>query len=352
MGLFSIANCRIAGASACVPVNVVNNADYEYLAPSEREMLIKTTGVAHRRVADATTTSADLALQSAQHLMQSMQWNASDIDLLVLVTQTGDYLMPATSRLLQHRLGCPKHCITLDVNSGCSGFVDGLAVASALVSSACFKKALLLTAEIPSRYASPTDKSTFPLFGDAAAAVALTSDKDAAPLFFNLQTDGSAYEAIMIPDGGMRSPVHPVDSFRLNTFAPGIERNRLQLALDGIKVFNFSLREVAPNIRDLFSFAGKELTDADHYVFHQANMLIIDSVRKKLGLEKELFPISIDRYGNTSSASIPLTMVSELSHELSSKKQQLLFSGFGVGLAWGSCLAETSHIFVPELLEV
>lgn len=352
MGLFSVANCRITGVSACVPVNVVRNADYDFLGPAERDMLVKTTGVACRRVADTHTTSSDLALQSARHLLHSLKWDASEIDLLILVTQTGDYLMPATSRILQHKLGCPKSCIALDINSGCSGFVDGLAVASALVSSAGFGKALLLTAEVPSRYTSPTDRSTFPLFGDAAAAVALTADKTAPPLFFHLQTDGSGYDAIMIPDGGMRSPIHPSESFRINTMVPGIERNRLQLALDGIKVFNFSLREVAPNIRDLFSFAGKELADADHFVFHQANLLIIDSVRKKLGLEKERFPISIDRYGNTSSASIPLTMVTELSHELSSKKLQLLFSGFGVGLAWGSCLAETSHIFVPELLEV
>jgi 3-oxoacyl-[acyl-carrier-protein] synthase III len=352
MGLFSIANCRLAGVSACAPLNTYNNADYEHLSVAEREMLIKTTGVARRRIAQEGTTSADLAYRSALHLLQTLHWEPSEVELLLLVTQTGDYLMPATSRVLQHRLGLSRHCMTIDINSGCSGFVDGLATAAALVSASGMKKALLLTAEVPSRYTSPQDKSTFPLFGDAAAAIAIEFDAVAPLLFFNLQTDGSGFDAIMIPDGGMRSPVHPTTSFLMQEIAPGIERNRLQLALDGIKVFNFSLREVAPNIRELFRYAGKDLNQADFFIFHQANLLIIDSVRKKLGLEKERFPISLDRFGNTSSASIPLTLVTELAEAIRNGRKQLLFAGFGVGLAWGSCLAEVNQVCVPDLLEV
>jgi 3-oxoacyl-[acyl-carrier-protein] synthase-3 len=352
MGLFSIANCRLAGVSACVPINAYENAEYEYLSASDRELLIKTTGVARRRIAREGTTSSDLALSPALQLIQSLRWEPADVELMVLVTQTGDYLMPATSRILQHKLGLSRNCMTIDINSGCSGFVDGLATASSLISATGMRKALLLTAEVPSRYTSPRDKSTFPLFGDAAAALALEYDVSAPPLYFNIQTDGSGFDAIMIPDGGMRSPVNSSASFQTHVIVPGIERNRLQLALDGIKVFNFSLREVAPNIRDLFRYAGKDLSEADYFVFHQANLLIIDSVRKKLGLEKDRFPVSLNRFGNTSSASIPLTLVTELAEAIRNGRKQLLFTGFGVGLAWGSCIAEINQMCVPDLLEI
>lgn len=352
MGLFSIKGCRISGLSACVPSSIRYNAEYDWISPAERESLIKTTGVEQCRVAGIGTTSVDLAFASANHLINSLGWKPEDIQLLVLVTQTGDYLMPASSNILQDRLGLSKDCMAIDINSGCSGYINGLAVASSLVSSGRIAKALLLTAEIPSRNTSPTDKSTYPLFGDAAAATAMEYDADSAQLWFNIQSDGKGYDAIMIPDGGMRNPVDPDKSFVMQRLAPGIERNNLHLGLDGIKVFNFSLREVVPNIRALIHAAGIEQQDIDYYVLHQANKLIIDSIRKKLGESPERFPLSIKHFGNTSSASIPLTMVTEMREKLTTYPKRLLLSGFGVGLSWGSCLQETDSLCIPELLEI
>ncbi|MDP3462851.1 MAG: ketoacyl-ACP synthase III [Bacteroidales bacterium] len=352
MGLFSIKGCRISGLSACVPSGVRYNAEYEWISPAERESLIKTTGVEQCRVAGAGTTSVDLAFASANQLINALGWKTSDIQLLVLVTQTGDYLMPASSNILQDRLGLPKDCMAIDINSGCSGYINGLAVASALVSSGKISKALLLTAEIPSRNTSPTDKSTFPLFGDAAAATALEYDAESAGLWFNIQSDGKGYDTIMIPDGGMRNPVNQAQSFAMLQSAPGIVRNRLHLALDGMKVFNFSLREVIPNIRSLLLAAGIEQQQIDYFVLHQANKLIIDSIRKKMGETPEKFPLSIKHFGNTSSASIPLTMVTEMRGKLTTQPHRLVLSGFGVGLSWGSCVQETDSLCIPELLEI
>jgi len=351
MGLFSIANCRIAGLAASVPKQVMHNADYDWISPEERGALIKATGVVSRRIASHDTTAVDLARHAAEQLLAALGWERSSVGLLVLVTQTADYLMPASSNILQHKLGLSKNCMAIDVNSGCSGYINGLAVAAGMVSAGSTGRALLLNAEIPSRNTSARDKSTYPLFGDAASATALVFDQHAKPMSFNIQSDGSGYDAIMIRDGGMRNPVTAETSFQLNHIAPGIERNNLQLALDGIKVFNFSMREVSANMRTLLN-AGNEMQQPDFFVLHQANKLIIDSIRKKMGENADKFPVSIDRFGNTSSASIPLTMVTELSEVLKSTPCHLLLSGFGVGLAWGSCLVHTDQLIIPTLHEV
>jgi 3-oxoacyl-[acyl-carrier-protein] synthase-3 len=211
-------------------------------------------------------------------------------------------------------------------------------------------KGLLLAGDISSLNTSYRDKSTYPLFGDAGTATALELSETTAPMHFNLQGDGSGYDAIIIPDGGIRNGLSR-SSFTYKKQGKGIYRNNLQVALDGMKVFNFSLREVVPNVKELLNYTHLSIDSVDYLVFHQANKLINESLRKMLKVDTSKVPSSIRRYGNTSSASIPLTMVSELAGKLTSERLTFLLSAFGIGLSWGSVLLETERISCPEVME-
>ena len=169
---------------------------------------------------------------------------------------------------------------------------------------------------------------------------------------FNLQSDGANYDAIIIPDGGLRKFISQ-DSFIVRDFGPGQRRNSIQVALNGEKVFHFSMREVAPNIRKLVEEELQEsLDDYDYYILHQANLLMNNSIRRKLKLGKEKFPISLNKYGNTSSASIPLTIVSQLHDVLQTGAKDLICCGFGVGLSWGSMNMHLEDAVISDLIEI
>jgi 3-oxoacyl-[acyl-carrier-protein] synthase-3 len=217
--------------------------------------------------------------------------------------------------------------------------------------TAGIRKGLLMVGDVSTQTTSLHDKSTFPLFGDAGTVTALELDPSAPPMAFNLQTDGKGYQAIIIPDGGIRNLVTQ-DSFTEEKFGDGIERNRLHIALDGMAVFQFSLREVPPNIRALLDYAGKSPEDIDFFILHQANKLMNESIRKKLGIPAEKCPYSMNEYGNTSSASVPLTINHAIRKEMENRKVSMVLSGFGVGLSWGSVYVETDRITCPEIIEL
>jgi 3-oxoacyl-[acyl-carrier-protein] synthase-3 len=350
MAVFKIPDIRIAGLSAIVPKNEISNLDYKWISEKERELLIKATGIEKRRAVVGLVATSDLCMVAAEKLISELKWDKNEIDILIFVSQSRDYLIPSTSTIIQDRLGLPKTCVAMDINMGCSGYVYGMSVISSLMKTSGIKKGLLLAGDITTLNASYRDKSTYPLFGDAASVTALEYSENCGDFKFNLQTDGAGHKAIMIPDGGLRNFVN-ADSLKFKKYSKGVIRKRIQLALDGIEVFNFSLREVSPNIKTLIEANNDNIESFDYYVFHQANMLINESIRKRLKLPREKVPYTLAKYGNTSSGSIPLTMVSELRDELISRKVKLLLSGFGVGLSWGSVILNTEKIIVPELIE-
>lgn len=349
MALFTVNNVKITGLSACVPKYEESNWDYDALTEIEKKILIKTTGIEKRRIAQNGVTTSDLCFKSAKALIEKLKWNSDEIELIIFVSQSPDYYLPATSIILQNRLGLPKTALAFDINLGCSGYVYGLSVISSLISSSKIKKALLLAGDVSSFSINKNDKSTFPLFGDAGSATALQY-QEGEQMHFNLQSDGSGYEAIIIPDGGLRNPLNS-ESFQEQQIDKGIKRSNCNLKLEGTDIFNFSLREVAPNIINLLSFANKELSSFNYFVMHQANKLMNESIRKKLNIEAEKVPYSINKYGNTSSASIPLTIVSELREDLINGNHSLILSGFGVGLSWASVLINTENLIFTEVLE-
>ena len=350
MALLSVPAVRVAGLSAAVPRNRVNNADYGWISKKERESLIKNIGVETRRVAEKGVTTADLCVPAAEKLIGELGWDRKEIELLVFVSQSRDYLVPTTACIVQDRLGLSHNCMAYDVGLGCSGYVYGLSLTASMMQTGIIRKALLMVGDISTLTTSYRDKSTYPLFGDAGTVTALEYVPGAPSMEFNLQTDGSGYDALIIRDGGARHEMSR-KSFDFKQYGKGIHRSRLHLELNGIEVFNFSLREVVPNINTLLKHANRTLADVDFVVFHQANRLINETLRKMLRLEKEKVPYSIRDYGNTSGASVPLTMVTELSEQLRGGRVRFMLTAFGVGLSWGSVLLETDRIVCPPLIE-
>jgi 3-oxoacyl-[acyl-carrier-protein] synthase-3 len=350
MAVFTVPNVKLSGLSACVPNQFQDNREMELLGETERELFIKTVGIRYRRVAPAGITASDLCKAAAEKLLDSLCWKREEVSVLIFITQTPDYLIPNTSSLLQEKLKLSKTCIAFDVNLGCSGYVYGLSIIGSLLQNMPNGKALLLVGDISTQTISMQDKSTAPLFSDAGTATAFEFSLN-SQIHFNLQTDGCEFDDIIIPDGGFRSRVSK-KSFEMKEHGKGILRNDLQMKLDGLKIFNFALREIAPNINSLFAEKKIEKNEVDYFVFHQANLLMLESVRKKLQIEAERVPYSLHHYGNTSSASVPMTMVTQLRQQLIADKQKLLLSGFGVGLSWGSAYLETEKIICPELIEI
>lgn len=351
MALFSVSKVAIKGLSACVPSFECDNMDYQFISVKERELLIKTVGVQKRRVARKGVTTADLCFRAAKKLMSDLDWKKEEIDILIFIAQARDYCLPATGIILQDRLGLSKKCMAFDVGLGCSGYVYGLSIAAGLLNSFRLKKALLLVGDVSTSSISYRDKSAYPLFGDAGTATALEFDENANPMHFNMHSDGSGYEAIYIPHSGVRRMVDK-SSLQIKKIGPGIFRNKIHLILDGVKVFNFATMEVPPNVNELLASQNKTVDDIDQFVFHQANLLMNEVIRKKLKIPKEKHPYSLPVFGNTSSASIPLTMITQLRQDIIEKKMKFLISGFGVGLSWGSAILETDKIVCSELIEV
>ncbi|GIV28399.1 MAG: hypothetical protein KatS3mg027_2213 [Bacteroidia bacterium] len=225
MALFRLNNCSIRGIAAAVPKNKAFTKDYDYISEQERQMFIKTVGIEERRVAPSHLTSADLCFHSAEKILNELKWDKNSIDALIFITQSPDYFIPASSIILQHRLGLSKNTIAFDINLGCSGYVYGLFVVGCMIQTGQIKRAILLAGDKSTLSTCYKDKSTYPLFGDAGSATAVEFDVNASPIFFHLQTDGSGEDAIKIPHGGSRYHIQP-DTFDEVEIEPGIIRSK------------------------------------------------------------------------------------------------------------------------------
>lgn len=348
MAFLEFKNVRIAGISAGVPKQIFSN-----LHPDESdsiskeytpEAFVQTTGVKERRVSDTLTTS-DLCYVAAEKLIEELQWDKKDINALIFVSQTADYFLPATSCILQDRLGLSKECYASDSSLGCSGWVYGLSQLASLMSTGEIRKALLLVGDAKKRIEASHD----PLFGHAGTVTALEFAEGASGFKFHFGTDGSGYDAIIIPDGGSRNQV-TLNSFKKEEIE-GKDMNRLQTRMKGMDVFSFGISTAPKSIKKLAEHYGFDYQDADYFVFHQANMKMNNMIVKKLKLDPEKVPSCMYEFGNTSSASIPLTIVTQLKGKFEDKPTKFICCGFGVGLSWGTVEFETENIVVSELVE-
>ena len=333
MAFLEVKNVEIVGVSACVPKEKEDNCQI-YPKWGDYDNFISSTGIKSHRVAPSNVTTCDLCYESAKKLITELQWNKDEIDALIFVSQTHDYVLPATSCILQEKLELSQNCYTLDVSLGCSGWVYGLSVITSLMQNGTIKKGLLLVGDTISKLCSKEDKSTYPLFGDAGSATALVYNQNASPFYFNLHTDGTGYNSIIVKDGGYRNPVSE-SSLRSEFVSEGIERNSLNLELDGMNVFSFGITKVPKCINELVEHFNLDKEKTDLFVFHQANKFMNEKICKKLKLDEEKTPLSLDEFANTSCASIPLTLVSRCQENLKNTSQSIIACGFGVGLSWG-----------------
>ena len=350
MAIFSVNNVQIKGIAACVPVREESNKDYDWITEEERALFIKTTGVLTRRISAAQSLASDMCQASAKKILEEANCDPADVGLIIFVSQSKDYILPSSAIILQDRLGLPRTALAFDVPLGCSGYVYGLSIAASLMNGTGIKKALMLAGDTSSLSLTPRDKSAYPLFGDAGSATLLEYN-EGSTMHFNLQSDGNNHEAIIIPHGGSRNPITPESEIEIE-MEKGVIRKKKNLWLNGFDIFNFSVKEVPPNVSQLLAAYNYTVADMDYFIMHQANLLMNETIRKKLKFPPEKVPYSIRQYGNTSSASIPLTMLACLQNELSTRKNKLLLSGFGVGLSWGSAILDTENLILPGIIEL
>jgi len=344
MAFFEFKNVRIAGMSAGVPKKIINNLELEGLSKDyDAAAFVEMTGIKERRVDDLTTS--DLCLAAAEELISDLKWDKQEIDALIFVSQTTDYFLPATACILQDKLGLTKSCYAEDVVLGCSGWVYGLSNVVSLMSCGSIKKALLLAGDAK-RHAESND----PLFGFAGTATALEYSEGAGGFQFNFGTDGSGYDAIIIPDGGSRNQINE-KSFEVEEI-DGKKYNRLQTRMKGMDVFSFGISTAPKSVKSLAEKFGFDYLSYDYFVFHQANMKMNNMIVKKLKLDTEKVPACMYNFGNTSSASIPLTIVTQLKGKFEDKPTKFICCGFGVGLSWGTVAFETKDIVISYLVEL
>lgn len=344
MAFLEFKDMRIAGFSAGVPKYIAVNdtvASKDYAAAD----FVATTGVKERRIGDFTTS--DLCYEAAERLLSDLQWRKEEVGALIFVSQTADYILPATACILQDRLGLSKECYALDVALGCSGWVYGLSVIAGLLSKEGITKALLLAGDAKKRAQGASD----PLFGHAGTVTAVEYSEGAAGFKFHVGTDGNGFDAIITPDGGSRNQFTE-DSLKLIQDSDGVTRHRLQTVMKGMDVFAFGITTVPKTVKKLLEKHQISIDSIDYFVFHQANKMMNEKIRKKLKLSEEKVPYCMHEFGNTSSASIPLTIVTQIANETRNKSLNFLACGFGVGLSWATVLFDTNHAIVSDLVEL
>lgn len=351
MSSLTVKHVRIAGIAACVPKNVEENFGLSiFKDEQEARRVISSTGIKRRHIVDKDTTASDLAFFASEHLIKSLGWEKESIDILMFVSQTRDYIAPQTACILQHRIGLSQGCCAFDVPLGCSGFVHGMSILGSMVSQGGLKRALLINAETNSRNRSSKDRTVKPLFGDAATVTALEYDNSwEFPMNFVYGVDGSGYNAIWTKYGGMRYPT-TVESLQEVEVEDGVVRKGTDMVVNGMDVFSFAIKRPAQSLRELISTFRISIEEIDLLLLHQANLFIDEKIRKSINFPVEKVPYCIEEFGNVTSASIPLTMVTQCSSELANRVNHCIACGFGVGLEWASMEFWAGILICPDIL--
>lgn len=340
-----ISNVRIAAVASYLPPSIMEMSSLsDEFGEKEVANIIKATGVERVRVADATETSSDLCQRAAEHLIKKENLNKEEIDGLVFVSQTSDYILPATSICLQNRLGLSKDTVCIDIHYGCSGYIYGIFQAALWIQSGACKKVLVLAGDTTSRMINPKDKSLRMLFGDCGSASLVT--EGSTLMGFSINSDGSGADSLIVPAGGFRQPITEETS-QLKLDEDNNWRTDNDLYMDGMAIFNFAIANVHEQVNSLLEKMKWQKEKVGLFALHQSNNFIGNYVRKKLKVSEDLVPMNVTNYGNTGPASLPLLLsdVCPGNYDLN----KVIMCGFGVGLSWGSIatsLSET-HFYEP-----
>ena len=311
----------ISGLGAHVPERVVTNDELAQLVDTSDEWIVERTGIRERRIAAESEALSDLALPAVRDALSQARLTGAEIDLLIVATVTPDMTFPSTSAILADRLGAST-AAAYDLSAGCTGFMYAIAQAYGMLVGGLAQRALVVGGDVLSRILDWTDRSTVVLFGDGAGAVVLEQSPEPGFLAFELGADGAGGEHLWLPGSGSR------------VFADG---DRL-VKMNGREVFKFATRVLVSSAEAVLERCGADVGEVDVYVPHQANVRIIDHATKKLGIPSERVVINVDRYGNTSSGSIPLALAEAQQEGRLRPGSLVLMTGMGAGLTWGSAL--------------
>ena len=352
MAIIKFNNIGITAMAGAVPSTIIDNLKYTAFFPEEQvKEVVDKVGIYERRFADKNTCSSDLCFAAAQKLIFDNKVDRSEIDLLVFISQTPDYRMPATSITLQHRLGLNNNCVAFDINLGCSAFIYGMSVVFSMMQTGAFRKALILDGETRSKVYSPRDRRSAFIFGDGGIAAIVERNNKFGESYMSLNSDGSRADLIMIKAGGYRHPSTPETLKEKVVDEYGNMRSEEQGYMRGGDVFTFVIREIPRDIKKTLATANISIDQLDFIVFHQANNFINSFIAKKMKLDVTKIPHTIEKYGNTSSVSVPLTIVSELKNKLVGEKT-LLLSAFGVGMTWATAIIPFVDTKISDIVEV
>ena len=316
----------IIGVGSAVPERVLTNYDLEKMVDTSDEWIRTMTGIVERRIAAEGEGTSDYAIRAGRIAIENAGLKPEDIDLIILATFTGDTPLPATACIVQDSLGC-KNAPAFDLAAGCSGFVYGLATADAFVRSGHYERILVIGADLLSRVTNWTDRSTCVLFGDGAgAAVVATVGEDEGFMAFDLGSEGSGAKSLCIPAGGSRHPYTPED----------LAAHRDKIYMDGREVFKFAVKIQGEATERVVAKCGLTTRDIDLVVPHQANIRIIESAVNRLGLPMDKFFVNLQKYGNTSAASIPIALDEAVAEGRIKRGDIVVTVGFGAGLTWAA----------------
>jgi len=346
-----ISNVAIRGVVCMVPGKPRKVEEFGGAFDAEEVQKIKNT-VGLRQVyrVPPGQTAGDLCNEAANALLDDLGWDRNSVDGLIMVTQFPDYICPATACVAHGKLGLSVSAFAYDVNLGCSGYVYGLWMASQAVASGTAKRVLLLAGDTSSQVLSPEDKSVAMLFGDAGTATALEFDTSASVMSYMLGTDGTGYENLIVPAGGFRQRP-TAEAFVRTKGNDGGVRSPMEIYMDGLAIFNFTLQRVGPLVRDTLELHGWETEQVDGFLFHQANGFMLTTLAKKMKLPIDRVPLNIGKYGNTSMSSIPLLLADDFSERLrESTPQNLLLAAFGIGYSWAAMATTLSRLTSAKVI--
>ena len=316
----------ITGLGCHVPERVVTNDELATLVDTSDEWIIERTGIRERRIAADDEALTDICMPAARRALEMAGAEPASIDLLIVATVTPDMAFPSSAAILADKLGMPD-AAAYDLSAGCTGFVYAIAQAHGMLAAGLAKRALVVGADVLSKILDWTDRSTLVLFGDGAGAVVMEQVEEGGFLGFELGADGGGGASLWLPGSGSRKFDDPDGLVKMN----------------GREVFKFATRIMVTSADAILDECGKTVDDIDVYVPHQANVRIIDHAVKKLGVPQEKTVINVDRYGNTSSGSIPLALADAADDGRLEPGKLVLLTGMGAGLTWGSALIEWTH---------
>lgn len=343
-GNLIVSHVSIKGIVSCVPPEIKENHQFgEFFSNSEVDAVCKFTGVRERRIASENVSTGDLGLRASQTLLKTLDWRPDSIDALIFLSQTPDFLFPPTALRLHGHLGCKNECVAFDVNLGCSGYPYALFIGAKLLDGMNIKRALVVVGDTISKVVDEADRATALLFGDAATATALEyCSEGLESCEFELGSDGSGYSNLAVPGSGFNRGLADILETRQKCYRPG------KLFMDGTAVMEFTLSRVSEVLKKYLS--REESTKTDYFLLHQANRFIIQTLIKKLKVDENKFLFNIERFGNTSSASIPLLMTTNL-QQFRSSPLNLCLLGFGVGYSWAMATITLNPACHLEMIE-